>query len=318
MPNITFLDSFSVNPGDLTWDLLTAEGNLKTFDRTAPEDVIERSLDADVIITNKVKLDRTHFRQLPNLKLICVAATGYDPIDTKAARDCGITVCNCPNYSTEAVAQMVLALLLEATNHVGFYADANHKGYWSSSPDFCRWEQPIMELSGKKFAVVGFGHIGQATTRILRTLGAKLYAVTSKAQKALPADVEKIALAEAFKTCDIVSLHCPSTPENAQFVNEALLDQANPNLILINTARGKLVDEAAVAKALMENKLKAYCCDVMTQEPPAADNPLLAAPNTYITPHIAWATLEARGRILDILAHNIRSFFEGTPVNVVN
>lgn len=318
MPNIVFLDSFSVNPGDLTWDLLKAEGSLTTYDRTAEKDVIARSRDAEVIITNKVKLTGEHFRQLPNLKLICVAATGYDPIDTVAARENGITVCNCPNYSTGAVAQMVVALLLEATNHVGFYAEANRKGYWSSSPDFCKWEDAITELSGKKFAVIGFGHIGQATTQILRAFGAQLYAVTSKDQCDLPSDVKKVSLEDAFSSCDIVSLHCPATPDNARFVNEALLKQANPNLILINTARGKLVDEVALSQALKENRLAAYCCDVMSQEPPAAENPLLSAPRTYITPHIAWATLEARKRIIHILAANIRGYFSGAPVNVVN
>ena len=317
-PKITFLDSFSVNPGDLNWDVLNAEGALTTFDRTSDADVVTRSQGADVIITNKVKLNSTHFRQLPDLKLICVAATGYDPIDTVQAREHGITVCNCPNYSTMAVAQMVLALLLEATNNVGFYAEANHKGYWTDSLDFCRWENPIAELAGKKAAVVGFGHIGQAVTEILRPFGVRLFAVSSKPQENLPADVQKISLDEAFRTCDIVSLHCPLTASNAGLVNAGLLAQANPNLILINTARGKLIDEAAVADALKSHRLKAFCCDVLSQEPPTADNPLLSAPNSYITPHIAWASSEARRRILQILAGNIRAFFGGNPVNVVN
>lgn len=317
-PQITFLDSFSVNPGDLTWDLLNAEGRLTTFDRTDEADVVARSHGADVIITNKVRLDRRHFQQLPDLKLICVAATGYDPIDTAWARECGITVCNCPNYSTMSVAQMVMALLLEATNNVGFYAEANHKGYWTNSQDFCRWENPIAELAGKKAAVVGFGHIGKAVTEILRPFGVRLFAVSSKSQEELPTDVQKIELDEAFRICDIVSLHCPLTTGNAGFVNADLLASANPDLILINTARGKLIDETAVATALKSRRLKAFCCDVLSQEPPSADNPLLSAPNSYITPHIAWASREARGRILQILAGNIRAFFEGNPVNVVN
>lgn len=316
--NIVFLDGNTINNGDLSWDIFEALGNFTVYDRSCADDVLSRAANADIIILNKTPLKREHFERLPKLRLVCVAATGYDVVDIEAAKDFGIPVCNCAGYGTLAVAQMVVAHLLEVTNKVGYYSAANRKGFWSKSRDFCCWDEPLMELTGRKVAVVGFGNIGQAVINMLRPFGMKLYAVTSKSSEELPADVEKVSMEEAFSACDVVSLNCPLTATNEKFVNADLLGKANPNLILINTARGKLVDDDAVTKALSENRLAAYCSDVLSQEPPSASHPLLSAPRAYITPHIAWATAEARMRIMQIISRNITAFLAGNPVNVVN
>ena len=316
--NIVFLDGYTINPGDLTWQPLEALGHLTVYDRTEPDEVLERATGAEVLIVNKTCLTAGHFDALKSLKLVCVAATGYDRIDTAAARRQGVVVCNCAGYSSLSVAQMVVSLLLEAFDSVGFYAEQNRRGAWSGSPDFCYTVKPRVELAGKRMAIVGFGNIGRTVARIMQAFGMQLFAVSSKEAHELPDGVQKITLDEAFATCDIVSLNCPLTPQNRGFVNAGLLARANPRLVLVNTARGALVDEQAVAGALSQGWLGAYCTDVLTQEPPAPDCPLLSAPNCYITPHIGWDTIEARRRILDILADNIRAFQSGSPVSVVN
>ena len=234
------------------------------------------------------------------------------------ARSRNIPVCNCAGYSTRAVAQMVMAHILEVTNSVGSYSPRCHEGGWSRSADFCMNEYPQIELVGRKAAIVGFGNIGRAVSDVMRPFGLQLHAVTSKPQEALPADVQRISLEEAFATCDAVSLNCPLDDRNRGFVNDELLHRCNPNLILINTARGGLINEAAVAHALTDNRLRAYCCDVLSHEPALADNPLLTAPRVYITPHIAWAAPGARRRIIEILTQNIRGYLAGTPCGVVN
>lgn len=318
MTNITFLDGHTLNPGDLSWDALRALGRFTEYARTAPGDVLSRAADADILIVNKTRLGEEHFAALPRLKLVCVAAAGYDRIDTEAARRRNIPVCNAAGYGNRAVAQMAVALLLEITNRVGHYAALNREGFWTRSQDFCCWTQPLTELTGKRAAIVGFGNIGRTLDEMLRPFGVRRFAVTSKSPEALPEGTEKIGLEEAFGTCDIVSLHCPLTKDNRAFVNKALLDRCKPGLILINTARGGLIDEAAVAAALEAGRLGAYACDVLSEEPPKAGNPILSAPRTWVTPHIAWATAEARSRIIGILAGNIRAFLDGKPVNVVN
>lgn len=316
--NIVFLDSHTLNPGDLQWTEFHRLGRFTAYERTQAADVVERAAGAEIVITNKTPLQEEHFAALPALRLVCVAATGFDVVDTEAARRRGIPVCNCAGYGTRAVAQMVVALLLEATNCVGHYSAANRDGFWSNAQDFCCWNAPLTELDGKRAAVVGFGNIGRAVTDLLRPFGASLFAVTSKRQEELPDDVHRIALSEAFAQCDIVSLNCPLTPDNTAFVNDELLAKAHPGLILVNTARGRLIDDDAVARALHAGRLKAYCCDVLSQEPPAANHPILTAPRTFVTPHIAWATPEARQRILDIIVRNIEAFVQGKPQNVVN
>lgn len=316
--NIVFLDGATLNPGDLSWEEFEKLGNFTVYDRTQPEEVVGRAAMAEILIVNKTRLSETHFDQLPHLKLVCVAATGFDLIDTAAARKRGITVCNAAGYGSRAVAQMVVALLLEVTNQVGFYARENRNGFWSNSEDFCCWNSPLIELDGKKFGVVGFGNIGKTVVEMLRPFGLQFYAVTSKKEEQLPSDVMPVTLEDLFHKCDFVSLNCPLTSQNERFVNKKLLDGAKRGLVLINTARGKLIDEEAVAESLREGHLGAYCCDVLSQEPPSKDHVLLTAPNCYITPHIAWATQDARNRIIKISIDNINSFLTGNPKNVVN
>lgn len=324
--NLVFLDSHAVNPGDLSWTPLLQYGELTTYDRTAPELVAERAKDADVILTNKVHFGEEEFAQLPNLRLILEAATGYDNIDTEAARRHGVTACNVPAYSTLAVAQHAMAMLLEVCNQVGHYSRAiaaseggeAKESFWAVSPDFCTWDIPVTELTGKRIAIVGWGNIGSKVAQLLLPLEAEVVAVTSKPQEALPEGVKKVTLEEAFATSFAVSLHCPLGTNNRQFVNAELLSKSRRGLILVNTARGGLINDQDVADALRSGQLAAYCTDVMSQEPPSPNHPILHAPNVYITPHIAWATADARQRIIDIMTCNLAAFAGGTPINVVN
>lgn len=328
---LVFLDSHALNPGDLRWDSIERFGTLTTYDRTAPELIVERAKDADVVLTNKVRFTEEIFDQLPKLRLILEAATGYDNIDIAAARRHGVAVCNVPAYSTLAVAQHTMALLLEVCNQVGHYTDLIAEpaapslartdatgAFWPDSPDFCRWDKPVVELTGKRIAIVGWGNIGSKVAQLLLPLEAEVVAVTSKAQEALPDGVKKVTLEEAFATSFAVSLHCPLSASNRQFVDAALLAQSRRGLILVNTARGGLINDSDVADALRSGQLAAYCTDVMSTEPPAADHPILHAPHVYITPHIAWATADARQRIIDVMTRNLAAFVAGRPINVVN
>lgn len=316
--NISFLDGYTINPGDLDWGELRRLGHLTVYDRTAPDEVLDRAADADVVIVNKTALKREHFEKLPRLKLVCVAATGYDRIDLWAADAHGVTVTNCAGYSSRAVAQLVASFVLEVADSVGEYAEANRCGRWTKSPDFCYTLHNRVELVGKKFAVVGFGNIGKAVTDVMRPFGLQLHAVTGKGQDALPADVKKLSMEEAFADMDFVSLNCPLTEANRGFVNAALLRHSNPRLVLVNTARGGLVCEQDVADALKESRLGAYCADVLAEEPPRASCPLLSAPRCFITPHVGWNTPESRQRIISILVDNIRNYLAGRPTGVVN
>ncbi len=316
---IIFLDSYTLNPGDLSWECFNDYGQFEHYPDTPAPLVVERAKGAEVVITNKVKLNESHFAQLPELKLILVAATGYDVIDTKAARNYGIAVCNCAAYGSKAVAQMVFAHLLEITNQVGHYARLNQEEKdWAKQKFFSYWNTPLTELNGKRLAIVGFGNIGKEVARIAEAFDMNIYAVTSKLQEELPEGITKTTLHEAMATCDVVSLSCPLTPDNKQFINAECLSHAHPELIIINTARGGLIDEQAMAEALKEKRIKAFCADVLSSEPPPSDHPLLGLKNAYITPHIAWATCEARGRILNILVGNLKAFIAGSPTNVVN
>lgn len=316
--NITFLDGYTINPGDISLEELEALGTLTVYDRTADADVVARAKGAEVLIVNKTPLNEMHFAQLPDLRLVCVAATGYDKIDLNAATRHGITVCNCAGYSSRAVAQLVASFVLEVADSVGEYTQENKNGRWCKSPDFCYTLRNRIELVGKSMAIVGFGNIGQSVANVMRTFGVKLFAVTSKEQNSLPQDVTKITLQEAFSKCQFISLNCPLTAQNKQFVNHTLLQTANPNLVIINTARGGLVNEYDIAIALKEGNIAAYCTDVLSTEPPIADCPLLTAPNVYITPHIGWNTPDARMRIVSILADNIKNFCDNKPTNKVN
>ena len=297
---IVILDGYALNPGDLSYDCLKQFGTLKVYDRTLPEQLIERAKDADVVFTNKVVLGETEFAQLPRLRYIGVQATGYNVIDVEAARRHGITVTNIPAYSTDSVAQMVIAHLLNITQSVGYYARENRTGRWGSNPDFCYWDNPLIELAGKQMGIVGFGRTGSAVARLATAFGMKVAVYTSKLQSALPEGVEKMELDALFATSDVVSLHCPLTPDTHHLVDAARLARMKPTGILINTARGPIVDEQALADALNSGALHAAGVDVLTEEPPREDSPLLSTRHCFVTPHIAWATLEARTRLLQI------------------
>lgn len=315
---IVILDGYALNPGDLSYDCLKQFGTLKVYDRTLPEQLIERAKDADAVLTNKVVLGETEFAQLPRLRYIGVQATGYNVIDVEAARRHGITVTNIPAYSTDSVAQMVIAHLLNITQSVGYYARENCTGRWGSNPDFCYWDNPLIELAGKQMGIVGFGRTGSAVARLATAFGMKVAVYTSKLQSALPEGVEKMELDALFATSDVVSLHCPLTPDTHHLVDAARLARMKPTGILINTARGPIVDEQALADALNSGALHAAGVDVLTEEPPREDSPLLSTRHCFVTPHIAWATLEARTRLLQICEANLRAFIEGTPQNVVS
>ena len=313
---IAILDGYTLNPGDLSWDDLRPLGDCAVYDRTAPEQVVERSAGAAVVLTNKVPLDRPAIEAVSDLQLIAVTATGYNMVDTDAARGRGVSVCNVPEYGTPNVAQAAFALLLELTNHTGHHASTVREGRWSASPDWCYWDYPLVELSGLTMGIVGYGRIGRAVGRIARAFGMH---VLAHRRKPVPQEgVSFVDLDTLFGRSDVVSLHCPLTAENRHLVNAARLTQMKPTAYLINTARGGLVNEPDLAAALNEGRIAGAGLDVLTVEPPPADNPLLAAKNCVITPHIAWASRTARQRLLTETAENIRSFLAGRPRNVVN
>ena len=314
---IVVLDGFTANPGDLSWKGLEELGTITVFDRTKPGETVARAADADIVLTNKVIISREIMMQLPQLKYIGVLATGYNVVDIEAAHERGIIVTNVPAYSTESVAQMVFAHLLTVTNRTEHYALQNRQGRWTKNPDFCYWDFPHMELAGKTFGIVGLGNIGRRVAEIALAFGMRVKALTSKAANALPAGIEKADLEELLAKSDVISLHCPLTDTTRHLINYETLQQMKPSTILINTGRGPLVDDQAVASALAEGQLAAFCADVLTEEPPKADNPLLSQPNAFITPHIAWATEEARSRLLQVAISNVEAFLNAKPQNVV-
>ena len=314
---IVVLDGHTANPGDLSWAELEAMGELTVYDRTPADATIERAKEADIVLTNKVVIGPNEMKHLSQLRYIGVLATGYNVVDVKAAHERGIVVTNVPAYSTESVAQMVFAHLLTVTNRPEHYALANRNGRWAGNPDFCYWDTPLTELSGKVMGIVGLGNIGRRVSEIALAFGMKVQALTSKSSGLLPAGMSKASLEELLSTSDVITLHCPLTDSTLHLVNHETLAQMRPGAILINTGRGPLVDEFAVAEALKSGRLSAYCADVLCEEPPRADNPLFCLPNAFITPHIAWATTEARNRLLQTAIHNVRSFLDGHPQNVV-
>lgn len=314
---IVILDAYAANPGDLSWDEFAALGELTVYDRTAPEDVAARIGDAEVVFINKVRLTDDIFAACPNLKLVSILATGYNIVDLAAAKRRGITVCNVPGYSTRAVVQMTFALLLEICQQVGLHSGAVHTGRWQTCPDFCFWDRPLIELDGKTMGIVGYGAIGSAVGTVAQALGMKLL-VTARHEKPVPEGAHFVSLPELLAQSDVVSLHCPQTAENARMIDAGALAQMKDGAILLNTARGGLLDEQAVADALRSGKLLAAGMDVVSAEPIRADNPLLTAPNCFLTPHIAWAPLETRRRLQAISAENLRAFLAGKPQNVVN
>lgn len=314
---IVILDAYAANPGDLSWDEFAALGDLTVYDRTAQEDAAARIGDAEVVFINKVRLTDEIFAACPNLKLVSILATGYNIVDLAAAKRRGITVCNVPGYSTRAVVQMTFALLLEICQQVGLHSGAVHTGRWQTCPDFCFWDRPLIELDGKTMGIVGYGAIGSAVGTVAQALGMKLL-VTARHERPVPEGARFVSLPELLAQSDVVSLHCPQTAENARMIDAGALAQMKDGAILLNTARGGLLDEQAVADALRSGKLLAAGMDVVSAEPIRADNPLLTAPNCFLTPHIAWAPLETRRRLQAISAENLRAFLAGKPQNVVN
>lgn len=315
---IVELDGYAANPGDLSWEPLQELGELMVYDRTPASLVVERAKDADIILINKVLITEEVLSQLPRLKYIGVLATGYNVVDVKAATKRGIVVTNIPAYSTESVAQMTFAHILNITNRIGHYARQSREGRWSSNPDFCYWDTQLWELSGKTIGIVGLGNIGMRVATIARYFGMDVFAYTSKNSADLPEGIQKTTLDGLFAVSDIVSLHCPLTADTRHLINRESLEKMKEGSILINTGRGPLVDEEAVADALASGHLGGYGADVMIDEPPSPNNPLLAQRNAFITPHIAWATREARQRLMDICVRNVKAFIEGKRLNAVN
>ncbi len=318
MMKIVVLDGYGLNPGDLSWDALSALGQLEVYDRTAPGEIIGRAAGATAVLTNKTPLDAATLQALPGLRYVGVLATGYNVVDIDAARRLNITVTNIPAYSTASVAQMVFAQLLAVTNRVEHYTAANRAGRWAAGPDFCWWDTELTELAGKQMGIVGLGSIGSAVARIARAFGMEVAAFTSKAPEALPEGVKKMSLDELFATSDVVTLHCPLTPDTLHLADARRIALMKPGAILINTGRGPLVDADALADALAQGRLRAACVDVMATEPPAPDDRLLAGERCFSTPHLGWATIEARRRLMDIAAASLRAFIEGHPINVVS
>lgn len=314
---IVVLDGYCLNPGDLSWEDMAFLGDLRVYDRTSPAELLNRAEGAEVLITNKTLITGNDMEALPQLKYIGVLATGYNVVDVESAKEKGIVVTNIPAYSTNSVAQMVFAHLLNITQRVGHYACMNRQGKWSDNADFCYWDTELIELNDKWMGIIGFGNIGQATARIALSFGMKVGVFTSKAQSELPEGVKKMSLEEIFKNCDVVSLHCPLTPSTQEMVNAERLNLMKPNAILINTGRGPLINEQDLADALNEGKILAAGLDVLSTEPPLSSNPLLLARNCFITPHIAWATKEARIRLMKIAVNNLNEFMKGNIINNV-
>lgn len=317
-PKIVVTDGFTTNPGDLSWDALATLGDLTVYDRTTPDLMLERVADAEIVLTNRGAFPAGLLCSLPKLRYIGMLATGFNAIDTVEASRLGITVTNVPAYSTDSVAQMTFALLLAITQRVEHFTDMNRDGEWSRNPDYAYGSIPLIELAGKTFGVVGLGHTGMATARIAMAFGMNVVATTSKTASQLPSGIEPVALDDVFRLSDVVSLHCPLNDSTRNLVDARRISLMKPSAILINTSRGAVVDEHALADALTHRTIYAAGVDVLSVEPPSGDNPLLSAPNCFVTPHIAWATVEARRRLMVQVVENVRCFLDGNPVNVVN
>lgn len=311
---IVILDGLTTNPGDVSWEPLERLGSLVVFDRTPPHEVAARAADADAVLTNKAILGRDQITALPRLAYVGVLATGSNIVDVAAARERGIPVCNVPEYSTPNVVQAAWALLLELTNRVGHHDRTVHEGRWASSPDFCYWDGELVELAGRTLGIVGYGRIGRGVAEVGRAMGMRIL----YHRRQVGGDPACVDLDTLFRESDVVSLHCPLTPDTQGLVDARRLALMKPTAFLVNTARGPLIDETALAAALNDGLIAGAALDVLSVEPPAASNPLLTARNCVITPHLAWATREARRRLIDVAAANLAAFIAGTPTNVVN
>ena len=313
---IVVLDGQALNPGDLSWQCLEQFGTVTVYDRT--ENATQRIGDADIVLVNKVPLTADVIGSCPNLKLICCLSTGYNVVDIRAARDRGLPVCHVPDYGTRAVSQFTIGLLLELCHRIGHHDQMVHDGAWTSCPNFCFWDTPQMELAGKTMGIIGFGRIGQAVGHIARALGMNVLAHSRSRRPEGESIAAYVDLDTLLAESDVISLHCPLFPETTNLINAAAIAKMKDGAILLNTSRGPVIDEAAVAEALRSGKLRGAAMDVVTVEPIDPNNPLLTAPNCILTPHMAWAPVETRQRILDVTVESIRNFLSGTPSNVVN
>ncbi|MBC8470172.1 MAG: D-2-hydroxyacid dehydrogenase [Planctomycetes bacterium] len=316
--NIVVLDGYTLNPGDLTWKDLEALGPCTVHDRSAPEAVVPRAKDAEIILTNKTVLSSDTIKQLPKLKYIGVLATGYNIVDIEAARHKNIPVTNVPTYSTQSVAQIVFAHLLNFAHHTAHHAQTVRSGRWTSSPDFCYWDTPLIELAGLTMGIIGFGRIGRATAKLSIAFGMNVIFYDIAKSSSIPEGCQPAGIDDIFRTSDVISLHCPLTSETKKIINRERLEMMKKTAFLINTSRGPLVDEQALADALNNNRIAGAGLDVLSEEPPGENNPLMKARNCCITPHIAWATIAARKRLLRVAVDNVASFLAGKPQNVVN
>ena len=312
------MDGKGVNPGDMSWKQIQQFGELIVYERTTSEEIIDHVGDAEIVLTNKTVFDEDTIAKLKNVKYIGVLATGYNVVDLKAASKRGIVVTNIPAYSTDSVAQMTFAHILNVTNHVDHYARASRDGEWSRCPDFCYWDKPLVELAGKTIGIIGLGNIGMKVANIALNFGMNVIAYTSKEPKEIPNGINKASIDNILSDSDIISLHCPLTKQTRELINKDSIAKMKRSVIVVNTGRGPLVNEEDVANALHNGLIGAYCADVMCSEPPSADNPLFVEQNAYITPHVAWASKEARIRLMDIAEKNIHSFLSGKPINIVN
>lgn len=315
---IVVMDGKGVNPGDMSWKQIQQFGELIVYERTTSEEIIDHVGDAEIVLTNKTVFDEDTIAKLKNVKYIGVLATGYNVVDLKAASKRGIVVTNIPAYSTDNVAQMTFAHILNVTNQVDHYARASRDGEWSRCPDFCYWDKPLVELAGKTIGIIGLGNIGMKVANIALNFGMNVIAYTSKEPKEIPNGINKASIDNILSDSDIISLHCPLTKQTRELINKDSIAKMKRSVIVVNTGRGPLVNEEDVANALHNGLIGAYCADVMCSEPPSADNPLFVEQNAYITPHVAWASKEARIRLMDIAEKNIHSFLSGKPINVVN
>ena len=318
MPKIVILDGHVANPGDLSWNPIAEQGALTIHKRTADDLVIERAKDANIVIVNKRSLNKKILAQLPELKLICTLATGYNNIDIDAANHFGITVCNAVGYSSPSVAQHVFALLLELINRVGLHNETVQQNGWANSIDWCYWKSPMMELSGKTMGIYGYGKIGEQVANIALAFGMKVVAVRLSNQAPANSHVQLVDLKTLFQESDVLSLHAPLTEANTGIINQTNLALMKKSAYLINTGRGGLVNEMDLKTALQNGAIAGAGLDVLSEEPPPVDHLLLGTPNCLITPHHAWATKESRGRLIEIVAANIQAFLAGKPQNVVN
>ncbi|GGM74607.1 glycerate dehydrogenase [Dyadobacter beijingensis] len=314
--NIVILDGYTLNPGDQDWAPIERLGNVTIYDRSAKEEIVERAADAEVLLVNKVVLSGETLAQLPNVKYIGVMATGFNNIDIDAARKQGITVTNVKAYGPASVAQQTFALLLAIMNRAETHSQSVFAGDWAASPDFCYWKTPLTELAGKRMGLIGFGDIGSQVANIALAFGMRVIAYR---KHPAPADgVKMVSLDEIFTKSDVISLHCPLTEETREIINRDSISKMKRNAIILNTGRGPLIRESDLAEALRDGTIGGAGLDVLSSEPPKADNPLLSAPNCVITPHVAWATFEARQRLLQMVADNLESFQNGNPRNVVS